>query len=45
MAGITPAPPSKPAIYNMFGTGVDKKDQFEKGWDRDPNRINAHLQV
>ena len=45
MAGITPAAPPKPSLYQKFGMGFAKADQFGDAWDRDPNRINTHLQV
>ena len=42
--------PSTPVLY--LGMDEDKKDggasrneQFGEGWERDPNRINPHLQV
>ena len=40
LAGVSPQP--KPALYNM----ADKKkdDEFGSAWDRDPNRMNTHLQ-
>lgn len=44
LAGITPAPP-KPALYSGFSMGMAKADQFGEAWDRDPNRMNTHLQV
>ena len=27
------------------GKGASKNEQFGEGWERDPNRINPHLQV
>ena len=45
MAGITLAPPPKQTLYDRFGLGISKADQFGDAWDRDPNRINTHLQV
>ena len=40
--GMAVTTPSKPAIYNIFSNKVDK---FGDAWDRDPNRMNTHLQV
>ena len=44
--------PSKPVLYLGMDDdngkkegGVSKNEQFGEGWERDPNRINPHLQV
>ena len=43
--------PSTPVLYlgmdddNGKKEGVSKNEQFGEGWERDPNRINPHLQV
>ena len=43
--------PSTPVLYlgmdddNGAKEGASKNEQFGKGWERDPNRINPHLQV
>ena len=47
---VQPYVPSTSVLY--LGMDEDKKDggasrneQFGEGWERDPNRINPHLQV
>ena len=44
--------PSTPVLYLGMDDdngkkegGVSKNEQFGEGWERDPNRINPHLQV
>ena len=48
---VQPYVPSTPVLYlgmdddNGKKEGVSKNEQFGEGWERDPNRINPHLQV
>ena len=48
---VQPYVPSTPVLYlgmdddNGAKEGVSKNEQFGEGWERDPNRINPHLQV
>ena len=42
--------PSTPVLYlgmedENGKNGGSKNEQFGAGWERDPNRINPHLQV
>ena len=48
---VQPYVPSTPVLYlgmdddNGKKEGASKNEQFGEGWERDPNRINPHLQV
>merc|ERR1711971_1152439 len=48
---VQPYVPSTPVLYlgmdddNGAKEVASKNEQFGKGWERDPNRINPHLQV
>ena len=50
MAKVQPYVPSTPVLYlgmedENGKNGGSKNEQFGAGWERDPNRINPHLQV